>query len=70
MKALVIGATGLLGYGVTKQLYRDGWEVRAIGRENVAKTEIFSNEIEYISGNFYSVFLGNYHRVHFEKKIF
>lgn len=53
MKALVIGATGLLGYGVTKQLYRDGWEVRAIGRENVAKTEIFPNEIEYISGNFY-----------------
>lgn len=50
--ALVIGATGLLGYGITCELCREGWDVRAIGRELI-NTRIFPNDVKYASGNFY-----------------
>ena len=52
-KALVIGATGLLGYGITKELYKKGWNVRAIGRENLISSSIFPEGIEYICGDFF-----------------
>ncbi len=51
--ALVIGATGLLGYGVTLELNKTGWEVRAMGRENLVDSSIFPPEIEYLCGDFY-----------------
>lgn len=52
--ALVIGATGLLGYGVALELYRTGWDVRAIGIEDIIDSHIFPKEIEYRCGDFYN----------------
>lgn len=52
-KALVIGATGLLGYGVALELNRTGWIVKAIGKESYAKANLFPPEINYICGDFY-----------------
>ena len=52
--ALVIGATGLLGYGITGKLHKEGWKVRAIGKENVINSKIFIDGIEYICGDFYN----------------
>lgn len=51
--ALVIGATGLLGYGITHELYRAGWNVRAIGKENLISSHVFPEGVEYICGDFY-----------------
>ena len=52
-KALVIGATGLLGYGVTHELDKTGWKVRAIGKENIVSSYVFPNSVEYRCGDFY-----------------
>lgn len=58
--ALVIGATGLLGYGITIELNKSGWNVRAIGIENLINSKIFPDSIEYICGDFYDEsFLSN-----------
>ena len=51
--ALVIGATGLLGYGIAKGLCKDGWNVRAIGIEVLSDSNFFPKEIEYRCGDFY-----------------
>ena len=51
--ALVIGATGLLGYGVASALNKTGWKVRAISDKSLIDTHIFSDEIEYVCGDFY-----------------
>ena len=53
-KALVIGATGLLGYGVTNKLSESGWSVRAIGIESLINSRIFRKEVEYRCGDFYN----------------
>lgn len=50
--ALVIGATGLLGYGITIELNKAGWNVRAIGIENI-NSNFFPEGIEYICGDYY-----------------
>jgi len=50
--ALIIGATGLLGYGVTEKLSKCGWNVRAIGKDPVDKV-FFNDSIEYIDCDFY-----------------
>lgn len=52
-KALVIGATGLLGYGVTKELMHRGWSVRAIGKESFDPVKVFGEGIDYTCGDFY-----------------
>lgn len=52
-KALVIGATGLLGYGVALSLKDAGWSVRAMGIENLEQGTLFPVEIEYRGGNFF-----------------
>lgn len=51
--ALVIGATGLLGYGITHELNNRGWKVRAIGKENLISSDVFPDDVEYICGDFY-----------------
>lgn len=51
--ALVIGATGLLGYGITGELNKAGWNVRATGIENLINSKIFPEGVEYICGDFY-----------------
>lgn len=51
--ALVIGATGLLGYGITHELNNTGWDVRAIGKENLVSSNVFPPGVEYICGDFY-----------------
>ncbi|MBR6071658.1 MAG: NAD-dependent epimerase/dehydratase family protein [Acholeplasmatales bacterium] len=51
--ALVIGATGLLGYNVAVELSKSGWKVRAIGKEAVSNFGLFGSNIEYMSGDFY-----------------
>lgn len=51
--ALVIGATGLLGYGITRELNKTGWNVRAIGKRELVNTHIFPDDVEYIAGDFY-----------------
>ena len=51
--ALIIGATGLLGYGITHGLNSRGWRVRAIGRENLISSDVFPDDVEYICGDFY-----------------
>lgn len=51
--ALVIGATGLLGYGITNALSKTGWKVRAVGKENLISSVIFPENVEYICGDFY-----------------
>lgn len=57
---LVIGATGLLGYGITHELYKTGWNVRAIGKENLVASSVFPEGVEYICGDFYDeTFLTN-----------
>lgn len=59
-KALVIGPTGLLGYGITNALYKSGWNIRAICKNNFINSTIFPDEIEYICGDFYDeTFLRN-----------
>lgn len=50
--ALVIGATGLLGYGVTQELSMCGWNVRAIGNNNVS-SKLFHHSVRYECGDFY-----------------
>lgn len=58
--ALVIGATGLLGYGITLELDKAGWNVKALGRENLVNSKAFPHDVEYISGDFYDeTFLHN-----------
>lgn len=58
--ALVIGATGLLGYGITHELNNTGWNVRAIGKENLVSSNVFPKGVEYICGDFYDeTFLSN-----------
>lgn len=58
--AIVIGATGLLGYGITHELYNAGWNVRAMGKEKHISSNIFPNEVEYCCGDFYDeTFLTN-----------
>ena len=53
-KALVIGATGLLGYGVTIELFKAGWSVRAIGKHSYDSIKIaFPEAVEYLCGDFY-----------------
>lgn len=52
-KALVIGATGLLGYGITHELVNTGWSVRAIGKENLISDKAFPDSVEYLCGDFY-----------------
>lgn len=52
-KALVIGATGLLGYGVTNELNSAGWSVNAIGKENLNSSRFFSDGVNYVCGDFY-----------------
>lgn len=52
-RALVIGATGLLGYGITHELNKRGWKVRAIGKENLIGSDVFPANVEYICGDFY-----------------
>lgn len=50
--ALVIGATGLLGYNIVNNLVVNGWKVRAIARNVNISSDVFnSKEIEYLSGN-------------------
>lgn len=51
--ALVIGATGLLGYGITHELSKKGWNVRAVGKEYLVDSNIFPSDVEYICGDFY-----------------
>lgn len=51
--ALVIGATGLLGYGAAIELNAAGWRVRAIGKEDLPTSELFPRDIEYLCGDFY-----------------
>ena len=51
--ALIIGATGLLGYGVTHELHRAGWNVRAIGKEKLVSSIVFPKNVEYFFGDFY-----------------
>lgn len=52
--ALVIGATGLLGYGVTVDLFKAGWNVRAIGKDSIDSLKItFLEGVEYLRGDFY-----------------
>lgn len=59
-RALVIGATGLLGYGITHELNKRGWNVRAIGKENLISSDVFPDDVEYICGDFYDeTFLSN-----------
>ena len=51
--ALVIGATGLLGYGVTNKLCEFGWKVRAISNDNLINTHMFLDEVDYRCGDFF-----------------
>lgn len=51
--ALVLGATGLIGYGVASALNETGWKVRAVSKRSLINTHIFSENIEYVSGDFY-----------------
>lgn len=58
--ALVIGATGLLGYGVSIELQKRGWNVKALGRESLIETNLFPKGIQYECGDFYDdIFLTN-----------
>lgn len=52
-RALVIGATGLLGLGASRELNRNGWNVKAMGKKNLTKSSFFTDEIEYVCGDFY-----------------
>lgn len=52
-RVLVIGATGLLGYGITHELNKRGWKVRAIGKDNLISSSVFPADVEYICGDFY-----------------
>ena len=47
-KALVIGATGLLGYDVAQALHKSGWDIRAIGKDRLEGDLCFLEEVEYI----------------------
>ncbi len=51
--ALVIGATGLLGYGITNKLADSNWNVRAIGIETLINSKVFKENVEYRCGDFY-----------------
>lgn len=51
--ALVIGATGLLGYGIARGLCQAGWNVRALGKEVLSDSGFFPKGIEYRCGDFY-----------------
>lgn len=58
--ALVIGATGLLGYGITHELNKSGWKVKAIGKDSLTRSDVFPIGVEYICGDFYDeTFLSN-----------
>ena len=52
-KALVIGATGLLGHGITNKLAESGWNTRAIGIEALISSNVFSEGVDYRCGDFY-----------------
>ena len=52
--ALVIGATGLLGYNATLKLVENGWKVKAIGIENLDSSNFFPPSVQYICGDFYN----------------
>ena len=60
-RALVIGATGLLGSDTTNKLCRAGWQVRAVGIEKAEDVKnLFDGHVEYIGGDFYDEkFLGS-----------
>lgn len=56
----MVGATGLLGYGITHELYKDGWNICAIGKENLVTSKVFPKGVEYFCGDFYDeTFLAN-----------
>ena len=58
--ALVIGATGLLGYGITLELHNRGWNVRATSNETLSDSRMFPEGVEYLCGDFYNEeFLSN-----------
>lgn len=52
-KALVIGATGLLGYSLTNELSKTGWVVKAVGRERLDSNHLFNEKVEYIEGDIF-----------------
>lgn len=51
-RALVIGATGLIGYDATVKLNKAGWQAGAIGIEKPADVKhLFVDGIKYIGGD-------------------
>lgn len=43
----------MLGYGVTHELFKAGWSVRAIGIEDLINSNMFPDGVEYMCGDFY-----------------
>lgn len=69
-RALVLGATGLLGYGITLELLKAGWTVRAIGKRNLPHSAFFPKEVEYICGDFYDEAFLRQSFIHVDKVFF
>ena len=51
-KILVTGATGFLGKYLVKQLISDGYEVRALGRNEEIGKSLFEQGAEFCKGDF------------------
>lgn len=52
-KALVIGGTGLLGYGVSQSLLKNGWAVRVFGNAELPK-HLCLPGVEYVIGDIWN----------------
>ncbi len=51
MRALLTGATGLVGSAVARALLQEGWQVRALVRQNSNRRNLQSLEIETVAGD-------------------
>ena len=51
MRALLTGATGFVGSAVARALLREGWQVRALVRQNSDRRNLQSLEIETVAGD-------------------
>jgi nucleoside-diphosphate-sugar epimerase len=51
MRALVTGATGMVGWHITDRLLTDGWRVRALVRDPALGLDLAERNVELASGN-------------------